>query len=379
MSGSPQAAERFIDLGLISTFSNLEFSNFAINGVLPPYVFGERNPYHRMWCLMLSTVAETTRNVQNPRHFRAVRGFIALYWRQLEAALDTGSDGVVSRGLLEEIECITQMLYSIAFVNHASATEESSAMMMDNESDWHMLALYIDLLPRLLEFCVFLLKHPNTLVSRYAPMSKKEKEGLAAGGIGDLQSATAEEAKSRLILIATFTITNNVETMLLQGFTRRSTGKSNADAGAISFTTLTESVSIVIDLLRRSKGKATATTSAIGTPVGTPLGAPKSGVLGGATAQDSNGTPEGITGIASVARATSPTNKCVMATQLPALLVGQGLAGGHGGEETKREVAETVQQIRSAVDGLSRESDANPCYKQVARELRDLERFFTSV
>ncbi|KAJ3414489.1 hypothetical protein HDV05_006491 [Chytridiales sp. JEL 0842] len=339
LSCLPAAASRLAQSGFMATFSNNPLASALVEGSLLPYTGAERNPDHRLWCLLLLIIAEVSCNVSEYRFAESVVSFMRLYWKQFENTLLLSQNDNLSLGKLEEVEAITQLLYGLA-------QSDAQQNNLWSELDAQLLSFCDELFLRLLDNCAFLLRHPSILSFRTVAISREERE--SAQHSSNATSSLVNEVQGRLVLIvrnviAVLRFSSSVEQRLTSF---KSTDWAN-DVLAVNFGTLFEIVSFLVDALK--------------TPIEPQAEVPKV-------------KKNDISDQTVHKRSCSLDNISFSITQLLAFIVSHGIGGP---DERRRDVMDSIQQARSALDSACREKPTNGALKQALQEVKDLEYFFT--
>jgi nuclear pore complex protein Nup188 len=191
----PAAASKLASSGIMATFSSNPIASSLVDGSLSPSNGMERNLDHRLWCLLLLIIGEILCNVNEFRFAESVVGFVRLYWKQIEHSLHLPQDSKVTCGVLEEIEAVTQLFYGLA-------QSEAQQRSLWSENDAALLGVCDDMLFRILDQSVFLLRHPGILTYRVTAVDRDDKYASyrATAEAGD-SSGMINEVKGRLVLI----------------------------------------------------------------------------------------------------------------------------------------------------------------------------------
>ncbi|KAJ3240359.1 hypothetical protein HDU81_004027 [Chytriomyces hyalinus] len=332
---TPVLADELATSGLVAAFCNCEVSQLIVNGQVPVYLGAERNPVHRLWCLMVSVVGVTLRNRTRRAQFHnSVVGFLKLHWNQVESVFGVALDQSLNVGRLEELEVYTELMHDMMVV----ASSEPDGGDVDDGIDLEFMNACRDRELRVFSQSVYLLRHPATLASKCTLMSRDEMEfvstatSLVDAG-NDAQAAWVEYIKAQLTLInrniiSFICIAYNVEACLAVG-----NAGSYVKRG-LSLGTLSEFLSNCLDTL--------AQTSKL-------------------PASSNSGRADIVLDLA-----RNSQSMCLMVSQLIGLIVGHVVAHENEG---RREAADNIQQAKSVLEILARDGKGGSCVKDVLREV----------
>jgi hypothetical protein len=174
LSQNPYTAEALAVNGIMMTLSNDSFSIFK--EISQPYQSGERNRWHRTWCMMISIITSILRTLGHSERFlEQCLEFANIHQNRLMAVMTPPA--VLTIGGLEEAERITGFLYQVShyserwrLVYNAMATKLQNGII------------------QLVQHYVLLLLQPNLLARAALPVSKDEKR---ADSVAALPTSTA--------------------------------------------------------------------------------------------------------------------------------------------------------------------------------------------
>ena len=175
LASIPSAAERFASEGVVAAYSN-NFISAAISAgmidVVLPELPGERNPAHRAYCSMLSIVAGVVTALGRHNHYFDAEacGFVQLYGDQISRALSWTIGEPITLPLLEEIEDVVILFYSIAESVPSAANTNPAVEKVLRVFTLHAL--------QLLQQLNYAITHPNHLASLLEPVTADERTQL---------------------------------------------------------------------------------------------------------------------------------------------------------------------------------------------------------
>ncbi|KAJ6520404.1 nucleoporin subcomplex protein binding to Pom34-domain-containing protein [Mycena sanguinolenta] len=172
LAGIPSAAERFASEGVIVAYSNNSLSAAISAGMVDvtlPELPVHRSPAHSAYCSMLGIISGVVTALGRHNHYfdAEASGFIHLYAQQIGRALSWTIGEPVTMPLLEELEQVVNIFYSIA----------ESAPLAPNISDAVANVLHIFSPPALLllQQLNYAVTHPNHLASLLEPITVEER------------------------------------------------------------------------------------------------------------------------------------------------------------------------------------------------------------
>ncbi|KAJ3011054.1 UNVERIFIED_CONTAM: hypothetical protein HDU68_001854, partial [Siphonaria sp. JEL0065] len=307
--------------GLIASFCNSQLSQLVVNGGIPGYLGQDRNPLHRLWCLLMKVVSVALRNVSDPIRFhRSVIGFLKLHWHQIQAILSSQFEGLLNCASLEEIECFTELMHGVVL---------ASSMVTDGDVDVSFLVVCREHVVHLYRQSVYFLRHPATLKAKAVYMGREDIEGVTSVAEKDFHDVFVKHIKALVILIdrnivSFLCVAFNVEACIAIGDSSAVVNKG------LSLSTLFEGLSHTVDTLSQLKNSET-TTDLI---------------------QE---------------RAFSPENLCFVISQVISLIICHVIASN--GEEGRREAVDNIQQTKSALEVLVRDKRGGETVKEAVKEI----------
>lgn len=166
------AAERFASDGALSAFSNNFISAAICAGMIDvtlPELPGERSPAHLTYCSMLSIVAAVISALGRHNHYFDAEacGFVQLYGDQISRALSWTIGDPINLPLVEEIEQVVNLFYSIAA---STPTAANSNPVVDK-----VLRVFTTHALQLLQQLNYAITHPNHLASLFDPVTNEER------------------------------------------------------------------------------------------------------------------------------------------------------------------------------------------------------------
>jgi nuclear pore complex protein Nup188 len=172
LAGVSLAAERFASEGVLAAYSNNSISPAISAGLIDvtlPELPGERSPAHRAYCSMLAIVAGVVSALGRHNHFfdAEASGFVQLYGDQITRALSWTIGDPITFSLIEEIEQIVNLFYSIAASTPSAANTNPAVTKVLRVFSNHALML--------LQQINYALTHPNHLASLLEPVTADER------------------------------------------------------------------------------------------------------------------------------------------------------------------------------------------------------------
>ena len=173
---NPTAAERLASDGVLAAYSNNTISTAISSGLIDvtiPELSGERSPAHSAYCSMLAVVASVISSLgQNRHYFEAeAAGFIQLYGNQISRALSWTIGDAITWPLLEEIEQVIALFYSIAFSTPGRPSRAHPVVEK-------ILRAFTTSGLKLLQQLNYAITHPNHLASLLEPVTNEERATL---------------------------------------------------------------------------------------------------------------------------------------------------------------------------------------------------------
>ncbi|KAF8165907.1 nucleoporin subcomplex protein binding to Pom34-domain-containing protein [Crassisporium funariophilum] len=169
---NPMGAERFASEGVLAAYSN-NFISSAISSGMIDIAFselpGQRSPAHLAYCSMLSIVATVITALGRQNHYFDAEacGFVHLYGEQITRALSWTIGDPITLPLLEEIDQVVNLFYSIAASVPAAANSNPVVDRVLRGFTTHAL--------QLLQQVNYAITHPNHLASLYEPVTHDER------------------------------------------------------------------------------------------------------------------------------------------------------------------------------------------------------------
>lgn len=172
LAGVSLAAERFATEGVLAAYSNNSISPAISAGLIDvalPELPGERSPAHQAYCSMLAIVAGVVSALGRQNHFfdAEASGFIQLYGDQITRALSWTIGDPITIPLIEEIEQIVNLFYSMAANTPSAANANPTVTKVLRVFSIHALML--------LQQINYALTHPNHLTSLLEPVTADER------------------------------------------------------------------------------------------------------------------------------------------------------------------------------------------------------------
>jgi len=169
---NPTAAERFASEGVLAAYSNNFISSAISSGlvdIMLPEVPGQRSPAHLAYCSMLSIVATVITALGRQNHYFDAEacGFVHLYGDQISRALSWTIGDSITLPLLEELDQVVHLFYSLAASVPATASS--------NPIVERVLRIFTNHALHLLQQVNYAITHPNHLASLYEPITGEER------------------------------------------------------------------------------------------------------------------------------------------------------------------------------------------------------------
>ncbi|KAF7964383.1 hypothetical protein HWV62_8833, partial [Athelia sp. TMB] len=172
LAGVSSAAERFASEGVLAAYSSNSISSAISAGLIDvalPELPGERSPAHRAYCSMLAIVSGVLSALGRQNHFfdAEASGFVQLYGDQITRALSWTIGESITFPLLEEIEQVVNLFYSIAANTPSAHNIDPGVSKVLRVFSNHALSL--------LQQVNYALTHPNHLASLFEPVTAGER------------------------------------------------------------------------------------------------------------------------------------------------------------------------------------------------------------
>ncbi|KAF8651147.1 hypothetical protein AX16_004849 [Volvariella volvacea WC 439] len=180
----PAAAERLASQGILTAYSNNYISAAISAGMIEvvlPELPNERSPAHRAYCSMISIIASViTALGRNTYYFESdASAFIQLYGDQISRALSWTIGDPITFPLMEEMEQVVNLFYSLAESAPASIKQPDSVVAK-------VLRTFSGHALHLLQQISYAVTHPNHLASLLEPVTGEERVQLEKeSAIGD--------------------------------------------------------------------------------------------------------------------------------------------------------------------------------------------------
>ncbi|KAJ3357052.1 hypothetical protein HDU91_005460, partial [Kappamyces sp. JEL0680] len=173
MSCYPSSASLLASGGVVASFCNNNFTRELLEGHATPYDGMEMKLTHRVWCLMLSIIANLVTFLQGDGHFlESVIGFLRLYHGQIVFSLYNNDP--LTLASLVEIERISGLYCRVSEsleLRRTRLTVAQAETMLEipilNEFQGFALQILADY--------VYLFKNPHDLGNRIQPISRQER------------------------------------------------------------------------------------------------------------------------------------------------------------------------------------------------------------
>ncbi|KAF8632804.1 hypothetical protein AX15_001669 [Amanita polypyramis BW_CC] len=174
---NPTAAGRFASEGVLVAYSNNSISAAISAGLIDvaiPELPGERSPAHSGYCAMLSIVAAviSSLGIGGHHYFDAeAAGFVQLYGNQISRALSWTVGDAITWPLLEEMEQVVILFYSIASNTPGRALNAHLAVEK-------ILRAFTTSGLKLVQQLNYAITHPYHLASLLEPVTLEERTAL---------------------------------------------------------------------------------------------------------------------------------------------------------------------------------------------------------
>ncbi|KAJ6601217.1 nucleoporin subcomplex protein binding to Pom34-domain-containing protein [Mycena vulgaris] len=172
LAGIPSAAERFASEGVLAAYSNNSLSAAISAGMVDvtlPELPAQRSPAHSAYCAMLAIISGVVTALGRHNHYfdAEASGVIQLYGDQVSRALSWTIGDTITLPLLEELEQVVNIFYSIA----------ESAPLAPNISPAveKVLHVFSPHALHLLQQLNYAITHPNHLASLLEPITVDER------------------------------------------------------------------------------------------------------------------------------------------------------------------------------------------------------------
>lgn len=172
LASSPIAAERLASEGILPAYSNTQISSVIRLGrvdiVLPEFP-GHRSPAHLAYCSMLSIVAMVITALGRLNHYFDAEacGFVQLNGDQISRALSWTIGDPMTLPLLEEMDQVVNLFYSIAVSVPSAAKSNPVVEKVLRVFTTHALQLF--------QQVNYAITHPIHLASLYEPVTHDER------------------------------------------------------------------------------------------------------------------------------------------------------------------------------------------------------------
>ncbi|KAK0505757.1 hypothetical protein EDD18DRAFT_1455195 [Armillaria luteobubalina] len=172
LASIPSAAERLASDGVLAAYSNNMISPAISAGSINVDIAelaGERSPAHYVYCSMLAVVSGVIGALGSNSHYFDAEacGLVQLYSDQITRALSWSVGDVISLPLLEEMEQVVHLFYSIA--------ESSPPTPNQNTTVEKTLRLFTHHALHLMQQLNYAITHPNQLASLFEAVTKEEQ------------------------------------------------------------------------------------------------------------------------------------------------------------------------------------------------------------
>jgi nuclear pore complex protein Nup188 len=172
LASSTIAAERLASEGILTAYSNTRISSVISSGRLDTILAelpGHRNPAHLAYCSMLSIVAMVIASLGRQNHYfdSEACGFVQLYGDQISRALSWTIGDAITLPLLEEIDQVVNLFYTIAMSVPFAAKPNPVVTKVLRVFTSHAL--------QLLQQVNYAITHPHHLASLYEPVTHDER------------------------------------------------------------------------------------------------------------------------------------------------------------------------------------------------------------
>ncbi|PBL00664.1 hypothetical protein ARMGADRAFT_982963 [Armillaria gallica] len=172
LASIPSAAERLASDGVLAAYSNNMISPAISAGSIDVDIAeltGDRSPAHYVYCSMLAVVSGVIGALGSNSHYFDAEacGLVQLYSDQITRALSWSIGDVISLPLLEEIEQVVHLFYSIA--------ESSPPTPNQNTMVEKTLRLFTHHALHLMQQLNYAITHPNQLASLFEAVTKEEQ------------------------------------------------------------------------------------------------------------------------------------------------------------------------------------------------------------
>ncbi|KAJ7194771.1 nucleoporin subcomplex protein binding to Pom34-domain-containing protein [Mycena pura] len=172
LAGIPSAAERFAGEGVLAAYSNNSLSAAISAGMVDvtlPELPTHRSPAHSTYCSMLGIISGVVTALGRHNHYfdAEASGLIQLYGEQISRALSWTIGDSITLPLVEELEQVVNVFYSIAQSAPLSPNISSAVEKVLHAFPPHAL--------HLLQQLNYALTHPNHLASLFEPITSDER------------------------------------------------------------------------------------------------------------------------------------------------------------------------------------------------------------
>ncbi|KAK2459938.1 hypothetical protein APHAL10511_008023 [Amanita phalloides] len=210
----PTAAERFANEGVLAAYSNNSISGAISAGLIDvtlPELPGERSPAHNAYCSMLAIVAAVISSLGISHHYfdAEAAGVVQLFGNQISRALSWTVGDTITWPLLEEMEQVVTLFYSIA-------TNTPGRLSKAHPAVEKLLRAFTVSSLKLLQQVNYAITHPNHLASLLEAVTLEERAALereqtaAQAGLDPLKRPLVLQLMYRLFKLSS----NILETLL---------------------------------------------------------------------------------------------------------------------------------------------------------------------
>ncbi len=172
LASIPSAAEVLAGKGLLAAYINSAISPAVSAGMIDitiPELSRQRSPAHYVYCSMISIVCGVISSLDRQHNYFGVDvcGLAQLYSGQIDRALSWSVGDVISLPLLEEVEQVVHLFFSIA--ESSSVASHRSSVVEKTLRFFTPRALH------LLQQVNYAITHPHQLASLFEPVTEDEE------------------------------------------------------------------------------------------------------------------------------------------------------------------------------------------------------------
>ncbi|KAJ3052879.1 hypothetical protein HK097_005500, partial [Rhizophlyctis rosea] len=211
LSQNPVVAEGMWMYGVVVGFCNNTLTPVFVDGGVPAYINSTRNPWHVVWCLMVSIVSNLTRHLgTRPVFVKEVIGFVQLYnvqiGRSINIILGTlEADPRLTLGELDETNRIADLAYLLIGVHeHFAGDAVVKEQRIEVEGlDWGFLDAFQWFGMHIVRRFVHLFNSRTELEGRivvYGKERAKFEDGTGDGGDGGFALTDGSQGVPPVIL-----------------------------------------------------------------------------------------------------------------------------------------------------------------------------------